>query len=317
MNLRSDLRLSVDSLIALQILTAAGAIVLLSRVAPAVEQILADNDYSIAAAEDMLEVLARGQTADPQQRAAFAEALDRARSNVTEHSETGHLDAIVANSEAALGGDPAARRIVVDAIEQLSEVNHRSMLDADVDARELGVAGAWAMVMLSLLTAGAGGFVGRRLTRRVAGPIEELHDTVSQFQAGERQRRASPVDGPPEVQELRELVNAVLDARCAPVATAAGPAPMSIPSWVPGAMDLLPRAAFVVGPNGAIEASNAAAIDALAGDGGADLRAALRSSPPGADGYLTMPLPDDYWLCIEERAPDGSPESPLELVGGE
>ena len=65
MRIRDEIRLGVGTLLLVQILLMFAAVGLLSRMTPAIDQILEDNERSIHAVERMLVVLAEPPSSDP------------------------------------------------------------------------------------------------------------------------------------------------------------------------------------------------------------------------------------------------------------
>ncbi|UKI32574.1 MAG: hypothetical protein L6W00_03080 [Lentisphaeria bacterium] len=139
--------------ILLNLLMALGAIWVLARMTPAIEEILSRNGQSLEACEEMFAVLAEAP-ADPAGGAGFRDnfrqALLRAEANVTEKEEPQALEVIRRNYPAAFLGNGAAREATVAAIRLLAASNRRAMIEAEARARHLGTAGAWGVVFMAL-----------------------------------------------------------------------------------------------------------------------------------------------------------------------
>lgn len=209
MRLRLEISIGAGILLLLQLLTAFSAIGLLSRVSPAVEQILRENVYSIEAVEEMLVVLAADP--GPPAGARFDAALRRAEGNVTIAEERPLLDAIRADRAAALKGDVDARRRVVENLQALSGVNRDSMQTANQNARRLGVTGTWAAVFLGFGAFLVGVGVYRRLRDRVEAPITEFDRALIAARKGDTLRRCQQYDAPEELTRMRQNLNWLLD----------------------------------------------------------------------------------------------------------
>lgn len=209
MRLRREASLGIGVLLVLQILIAMLAIALLTRQGPAIEQILQENVYSGEAVEEMLALLAESPPGPVP--AGFEEALRRARDNVTEDSERPLLVTIEGQRRAAFLGEPQARRDTIAALRQLGLVNRTSMDRADVKAKRLGQAGAWAAAMLGALALGLGFLVYRRLRLRLELPIEELRRTAHRVRMGNTQARCPTGAGPDEVKQIAQDLNWILD----------------------------------------------------------------------------------------------------------
>src|SRR5690606_9748470 len=89
MNVHREVRNTVFVLLLIQLTTSLGAIALLGRSGSAIERILADNDYSLEAVDDMLHILATAETgrADGERLRLFRDARSRALDNVTDERE--------------------------------------------------------------------------------------------------------------------------------------------------------------------------------------------------------------------------------------
>lgn len=215
MQMRQQFRLSLAVLVGFQLITAFGAIGLLSRMMPAIADILDENEYTIEEAHRMLLVLARRafEPDGPQLEQEFQQAMARAYENITEPGETDVLDTMKQYYSRALAGDTTALRETVEGIRRLVAINREAMLRADHEARRLGTAGAWAAVFLALAALAATVLVGRRLGSRVIDPVTELYEVTEAARAGDPFRRCRRMDASPEIARLMESVNLLLDHR--------------------------------------------------------------------------------------------------------
>ena len=211
MKLRREAALGFAALLVVQVSSSGLAIALLARMGPAVGQILQENVYSIEAVEDMLTELAIHAERTDTITETFVNALERARSNVTEDAEVPLLEQIEADKDEAFGDDPEARGRVVASLRELGRVNRASMQRADARARSLSLAGAWAASMLAGLAFALGIVAYRRLRLRLELPIVALRDTLRRVRAGSWQARCPPVDAPREVEQIARDINWVLD----------------------------------------------------------------------------------------------------------
>lgn len=212
MRLRKEASLGISTMLGLQIVLSVLAITLLERMGPAIERIIEENVYSIAAAEEMLAelVLRTGSEGDtvPEN---FVEALARARANVTEAAEPPLLDLIGERQAAAFAGDAMARAEVVAALRELGKVNRDSMIEADEKAKRLSQTGAWGAALLGAFALILGVMVYRQLRLRLEVPIDHLHRTTERIRAGNLQARCANTAGPLEVQRISTDINWLLD----------------------------------------------------------------------------------------------------------
>jgi hypothetical protein len=217
MSLERDFRLIFGLLLGLQLLTALAAIGLLTRMTPAIESILAENVYSIEAAEEMLLAIAMAQTGegDPDSGRLFAQALERARANITEPGEIAILNRLEAAGPLALNGDRGAARQAVHGLRELATLNREAMIRADDRAKRLGQAGAWAAAFLGMagvLTAALG---ARRFRAVLLTPLAELYLTLEAAGRGDAFRRCHPGGAQPGMAKIIAGVNGLLDERLA------------------------------------------------------------------------------------------------------
>lgn len=215
METRREILLSVGGLVLLNLLLAFGAIGLFVRMGPAIERILQENVTSIVAAEEILAAVAAagGEALDPAARKRVRAAVERASRNVTEAQERPVLRRLGEQLPGALAGHAPARTRVVEELRSLIRINRQAMGRVDARARRLGAAGAWAAVLVGLLSFLLSLVVVARLQRRLVGPLSELFEVITASQGGDRLRRCSPGDAPREVVQVARAVNRLLDER--------------------------------------------------------------------------------------------------------
>jgi len=212
MNLRSRYLAGIGALVVIQLATAFGAIGLLTRMSPAVQEILAQNVYSTAAAEDALAaVLLVFQDDARDQQPRFLDAVGRARQNVTEEGEVPAIDDLERWGRLALAGDRSAVAGVVEAAERLIAINRDAMQRANARALNLGNTGAWAAVVLTLAGFLISIVVARHTIFGVLEPVAELEDVLRSYHAGDRFRRCQRRSASREMRRVLSVVNTVLD----------------------------------------------------------------------------------------------------------
>ena len=201
-------------LILLNLRMALGAIWVLARMTPAIEEILSRNGQSLEACEEMFAVLAEAP-ADPAGGAGFRDnfrqALLRAEANVTEKEEPQALEVIRRNYPAAFLGNGAAREATVAAIRLLAASNRRAMIEAEARARHLGTAGAWGVVFMAIILLFAGLVFKRRVVRNLAQPFEEIDAVIDARHSGDRLRRCPGAGLPRDVERIYSGINEIID----------------------------------------------------------------------------------------------------------
>lgn len=234
MRVRHEIRLAVAALLGLQLITAIAGSWLLLRTGPAIRHILAENDVSLEAVEQMRAVIARRGLApleeapregapieeapleeaplEDAQTATFTAALTRARNNITEPAEPAAIEIIEARAAAALAGDPTARAAVLEALDTLSTINRTSMHEAGESAHRLARGGAWSLVGLALSTLALGLMMIRRVRDRLSAPLARLYRVALAWTRGDPHPRCGIAAMPEELAVVAQTLDALLDA---------------------------------------------------------------------------------------------------------
>ncbi len=304
MRVRDEIRLAVIALLVVQIITSFAAIGLLSRMSPAIERILQENVYSISAVEDMFAVLAIDGSADAAEVEKFEEALSRAQSNVTEEAETPQLEII----EDASGRDlsePSTRQNIVEALHELGRINRESMREADVFAKRLGTAGAWAAVFLGVLGFILSVLAVRRLSRRILSPLDELSATVHAHAGGDPHRRCYLEDAPEELRQVGETINAFIDDAVQRDAVSRRHVEDVTRAATLHYLDSLDGSVWLCDSDGEIIAANQSALEFGRTQAGQQTRAALpeyvTESSTAPDGLVIEHIRDDAVIVRVEN----------------
>ena len=212
MTLRGGFLAGIGALVVIQLATAFGAIGLLMRMSPAVQNILAENVYSTEAAEDVISTMVLAAAGRGHAHVArFNEAIERAKANVTEEGETAAIGDLEQLGPKALSGDPAALVEALAATENLIAINRSAMQHAGDRALNLGMTGAWAAVTLALVGFMVSILVVRRIIHGVIEPVEELEDAVLAYRHGDRFRRCQSRTASQEMSQVLDVVNELLD----------------------------------------------------------------------------------------------------------
>jgi hypothetical protein len=301
--IRDEIRLGVGTLLFVQILMMFAAVGLLARMTPAIDQILEDNERSIHAVERMLVVLAEPPSSEPGRLAdrhrRFDQALEDARSNITDERETAVIDAIDEQVAAGLAGDPAALAELRSDLGKLGDINRDAMHDSNLRAKRLGTAGAWVLVLLGLVGLGLSIMVMRRFQAKLIRPVYELGAVLEACAEGDRHRRFNPADASSEFREVAQVVNSLvgehfgrLERDWEKVAKLDRTALL----WL---LDRRTEPTFVCSELGGILASNQAGLDALRQHGGPELRDRIARTCKGETiaGMQVEALRDVGWMC--------------------
>lgn len=305
MELRRELILSIGALVVLNVVLAFGAIGLFVRMGPAIEHLLRENVRSTAAAEEMLVEMAAagGLPLTDAARARVRAAYQRARDNVTEAEEEPVLRAMARELPAALAGDARARAALVREIHRLSAINRVAMQEGNENAQRLGRAGAWAGVFVGALSFCLSFVVVSRLRRRFLTPLIDLHTVLEGVRRGEQFRRCRKGDVPAEIGQVLASVNMLLDDRLERMQEEVERADAGLERVALVALlERQPEPVVVVDRDGGIACASSAALELLAGDQGAALKASLsglaQGRKPAHPAVTARPLRDGAgWLC--------------------
>lgn len=262
MRARDEIRLIVAALLLNQLVLAFASIALMTRMTPAIEEIIVENVVSIEAVEVMLGALASPDRGSPSTRDDFMIALEHAETNVTEDSERPHIATLRQRGPLALSGDTEALRQTVDSLRELGRVNVTSVRAADQNAKRLGAAGAWTAAFLGALGFVLSVLAVRRVTRRFVEPLDDLALTVEAYRTGDVHRRFSAHDAPTELQRIGETVNGLLLDKLA-TPPERGASELVDRAATLFFLDALPNPAALLGRDGGLLAANLAGADRM------------------------------------------------------
>jgi len=216
MRVRVELGLHLLGLRVAVVLLGLGSVALFNRMSPAIERILAENVVTLEATEQMLVALA-DPALEPDEASEQLEAgLKVARDNITEEGERPLIAEIERLAPRALAAPTGhARTRLVAQIRELAEINRASMQAQDDQARRLGLAGGWGVVIVALLILSLTMLLTRQLEGRVVAPLVALAGQAEKIRAGDVYLRCADT-GAPEIREVSRLLNQLLDNQHAP-----------------------------------------------------------------------------------------------------
>lgn len=211
MKIAQSVRFGAWLVIIINLIMAFGSIWIFTRMAPAIEVILARNAVSLESCSLMQTALLQGISADATALDGFKSALADARENITEQDEPEVIDRIHDDYEDAFAGDLAALDRATVAIAELRKINRQAMHDADARAKQLGYAGAWGVVFMATLSFLIAMLFLRSLDKNLTEPMEEINTVVASFNQGDRMRRCSLANTPRSVKQVFNNINELLD----------------------------------------------------------------------------------------------------------
>jgi len=179
---------------------------------PAIEVIIARNEHSLQASEEMLTAIAlTGKETDANALINnFEGALSRAENNITEAGETAAIEDIKKYYPQAFSGDEESLKNTVNAISTLSRINRQAMVFADKKAKHIGSAGAWGIVFMGTIVFLASMIIIRYFNNNIAEVVEEINSVVEENTSGNTFRRCYGGNKDDAVSLYSEL-NTLLD----------------------------------------------------------------------------------------------------------
>jgi hypothetical protein len=298
-------------LMVILVLMSAGTVALLVRMAPAIERIISENLFSLEAAEEMTLAICEGGTV-PDARARFDRGLGRARGNITEANEQRLLATLGERGPVALAGDLAARREALAALSELGHANRTAVVREDNNAKQVGLAGAWAAVFLGALSFAWALTAVKRTRRRVIDPLNEVVHVLDAVHTGDRYRRCKRIPAPAELSKIMNGVDELLDARALTTFAAQPSLRATVDRQI--VVQLLEQRdgpVWVLTADGSVDAANGAALAALHADDSGDLRRALNAAASGTvAGHLrvTKVSGAERFVCELVASPPPPPE---------
>jgi hypothetical protein len=254
MNLRTRILLGYGYLVAVLVVTAAGAALAFHHLGQGIEGVMAENFESVRAAMGMLEALERQDSAclsallDEQGAAAaleqeekeFLRALEQAKANVTIQGERPVIEDVgrlfsgyKAARDSLLASRPATPlaayeldtfprfQAVKASVIRLIELNHQAMREADISTRQFAMRGSIVLGMVVALAFLSFGLLSRLLNRHFLVRLADMKSALGDIATGNLLRRFDPVLDD-ELGLLARRLNAALDAEARAEGSAGG-----------------------------------------------------------------------------------------------
>jgi hypothetical protein len=202
---RSYFRVFSTLTILLNLIVGIGAISLVERLVPAIDEILRENAFSVAAAATMHEAILLSQ------QEKFEKALTFAQSNVTLDSEKPVLTDIAALGTEYWAGNLEKRSQLSEKITELSAINLTKMREKEDKARLLGLSGAWALGFLIVFAIVLQLILRSRIIDTQMEPISDLLSVLRDYSEGNSLRRFRNSNAGTEIQKGGQMLNDILD----------------------------------------------------------------------------------------------------------
>jgi nitrogen fixation/metabolism regulation signal transduction histidine kinase len=311
MEFRREIVASFGIMIGMVLVMSLNAVLLASRLGPAIGQTMDENIASIRGAVTVIELASRAPTRPAEDRdaaaASAAAAIEALRGNVTEAAELPVLEVLAAEAPRAVRGEIAALDPALSSATSLIDVNIAAMARHGAEAQRLGAANAWAAVFAGVIAFLISRVIGRRLRRRIVAPIAELREVLDRAHHGDHLRRCESADAAADLGQIMRDVNRLLDDRLLRDRVPAPPSDRAAAQAVLLALlDAEVAPCAVIDPKGEIVAANHAMLARLADPDGLALRDALRTGE-GPDIASRQPLAGDIGWRVTLTAGDELP----------
>ena len=199
--------LSVWLMILFNLLLSFGAVWHFQRMSPEIKNICDRNVVSLEACEKMLQQLAANEF----DQESFQEALDSAAGNITENGEDEKIVDIRKKFQLVKNGNDGEKAGLATAVLELHASNIQAIKEAAEKTQRLRQAGAWAIVLMTLLFFVAAIFFEQRMRRALLTPLEEISSVLEANAGGDRYRRCQESGTSSDMKKLFQLINSLLD----------------------------------------------------------------------------------------------------------
>ncbi len=218
MVIAQTVRIRMSFLIFLNLLMGIACIWALSRMAPAVQNIIHKNERSLDICEKMFVVLIKltnNKDESHNKIFDFEKLLELASNNITEENEEELIDQIKVYYKYALNGDIEALEKTVEKISSLSEINRKAINTADKVSKKFAVAGSWFVVFWAAGMFFLGMYYKRILLKDIIHPYEEINAVLNANLTGDKFRRCSGHEAVDEINGIYSKINMILDKKSA------------------------------------------------------------------------------------------------------
>jgi hypothetical protein len=196
------------------ILVALGSISIFTRMAPAIEKIIYRNERSLKACENMLASISlfeNKQNSNSDLISNFEASLDQAQNNITEKGESEAIKQIRDNYKQAFEGSFSQKKTTVSKIRTLAAINRQAMEQADLNAKQLGYAGAWSIVFMASCFFFTGLLFQKKLSRNLIYPLEEIYSVIDENLKENNYRRCTGKNLPKDIRQIFNKINEYID----------------------------------------------------------------------------------------------------------
>jgi hypothetical protein len=208
-------RVSVLMIVSFNILLVFAATVMIERMGPQIDQVLAENVPFLQASENLLEILARRDfPMRPSTEDRFQQALKQVGKRIIFENQKNLV--IRLNELAPQVGAGESRSILefVETLTRLGEIHRRIIRDVDRELSFQRVAGAWTIVLMGVISTLVSFLMLTRVERRVIRPVADMLKALNEWARGNHLRRLKcSGEGSKEIRDAMQVVNDLMDTR--------------------------------------------------------------------------------------------------------
>ncbi len=214
MSANNYFRFLSTSTIVINLIVGIGSLYLIERIIPAIDEVLNENAYSVSSVLKMQEtLLLQASTKESKEnQKVFWEAFENAKSNVTIDGEEKVIAEIEVLAKEFWQGQTTTLPQLSQKLTYLSDLNLSTMNNKSSQAKSLGLAGAWALGFLILLTLALQLSLRRKMFDSLILPATSLLSVITDYSFGNYQRRfSSTSETSHEIKRTGEVLNKILD----------------------------------------------------------------------------------------------------------
>lgn len=208
--------------IVLNLIIGLGAVFLLERLDPAIDQILRENALSVEAALGMQEELisyANNQSEDIDRKTyeeSFWRSYEKAKKNITLSEENALVEKVKNLGGYFWGEEEDAKKVYLDllsSVQILAETNLKAMSDRQVKARQISQTGAWSLGFLLFLTTLLQLLLRNKILNQLINPMRVLCKVIVDYSKGNILRRYHFLNCSTDIKEAGTALNKILDKK--------------------------------------------------------------------------------------------------------
>lgn len=207
------------SVIILNIIICLGAIFLVERIIPAINNIIDENAFSVTSSVNMLQTVSSADLiSNPEDvqknQVIFWTNFENAKKNITLKSEIEIINHIEFTAKDYWAGNKDMKANLTESLVQLANVNLKDMKKKELKAENISLTGAWAVGILLIFSVGIQLVLRGKILNGLILPLEGIASLLQDYKNGNSIRRFTDQRG--HLNEIRQtgvLINNILDSK--------------------------------------------------------------------------------------------------------